>query len=408
MQSHVIPRCSVMTHRITIKLQLPGDLNSYVDDKVNSDALNFLDVLESLGLQQHVNDPTHIHGHTLDLVITRVADNIIREKPHVDRYFSDHASVLCKLVSYKPRLSHKKVNYRKIKSVDVSALVNELAESSLCKNISRNSKVGILSASDLDNLAETYNKTLSHLLDSHAPLKTKTVVSRRKVAWYNDEIHHAKLLRRKAERKWRKTKQIADFLAFKEKRNHVTYLLNKAKHQYYTEFVDENSSDQGRLFRASKKLLGYNDSPLFTHYEDKSLLVNEIGKFFAHKIVKIRDQIDAKAISTTESIPDDPSVDEAHLFSKFQPLSQSDVLKLIQKSSKKSCSLDPIPTKLVLASLEQLLPVITQMINSSLLAGHFPKLWKEALVDPRQKKEGINDFSNLRPVSNLQYVSRGI
>ena len=165
--------------------------------------------------------------------------------------------------------------------------------------------------------------------------------------------------------------------------------------QYYTEFVDENSSDQGRLFRASKKLLGYNDSPLFTHYEDKSLLVNEIRKFFVHKIVKIRDQIDAKAISTTESIPDNPSVDEAHLFSKFQRLSQSDVLKLIQKSSKKSCSLDPMPTKLVLASLEQLLPVITQMINSSLLAGHFPKLWKEALVDPRQKKEGINDFSNL-------------
>ena len=46
------------------------------------------------------------------------------------------------------------------------------------------------------------------------------------------------------------------------------------------------------------------------------------------------------------------------------------------------------------------------MVNSSLLAGHFPKLWKEALVDPRQKKEGINDFSNLRPGSNFQYVSK--
>lgn len=160
------------------------------------------------------------------------------------------------------------------------------------------------------------------------------------------------------------------------------------------------------MFRASKKLLRYNDTPLFAHYEDKSLLVNEIGKIFLHKIVKIRDQKDAKASSITESIPNDPSVDEAHLFSKFQPLSQSDVLKLIQKSSKKSCSLDPMPTKLVLASIEQLLPVITQMINSSLLAGHFPKLWKEALVDPRQKKAGINDFGNLRPVSNLQYVSK--
>ena len=65
-----------------------------------------------------------------------------------------------------------------------------------------------------------------------------------------------------------------------------------------------------------------------------------------------------------------------------------------------------MPTKLVLASLEQLLPVNTQMINSSLLSGHFPKLWKEALVDPRQKKAAKSDFSNFRPVSNLQYVSK--
>lgn len=44
------------------RLVIVGDLiylilNIYVHDKVNSDALNFLDVLESLGLQQHVNEP---------------------------------------------------------------------------------------------------------------------------------------------------------------------------------------------------------------------------------------------------------------------------------------------------------------------------------------------------------------
>ena len=65
-----------------------------------------------------------------------------------------------------------------------------------------------------------------------------------------------------------------------------------------------------------------------------------------------------------------------------------------------------MPTKLVVESLDHLLPVITKMINSSLLGGHFPKVWKEALIDPRYKKVGINDFTNLRPVSNLQYVSK--
>ena len=63
-------------------------------------------------------------------------------------------------------------------------------------------------------------------------------------------------------------------------------------------------------------------------------------------------------------------------------------------------------TKLVVESLENLLLVITTMINSSLLAAHFPDVWKEALVDPRCKKAEVNDFNNLRPVSNLQYVSK--
>ena len=202
-------------------LVIVGDINIHVDDKENSDALNFLDLLQSLGLQQHVTDPTHIHGHILDLIITRMAENVIREKPQVDRYFSDHASVLCKLVSNKPCFARKKINYRKIKSVDVPTLVNDLAESSLCRNVSCSSDVDILSALELDNLAKTYNHTLSHLLELHAPLKTKTIVSRPTVPWYNDEIHRAKLLRRKAERKWRKTKQDEDFQAFKERRNHV-------------------------------------------------------------------------------------------------------------------------------------------------------------------------------------------
>ena len=65
-----------------------------------------------------------------------------------------------------------------------------------------------------------------------------------------------------------------------------------------------------------------------------------------------------------------------------------------------------MPTKFVVESLDHLLPVSTKMINSSLLGGHFPKVWKEALFYPRYKKAAINDFTYLRPVSNLQYVSK--
>ena len=48
-----------------------GDFNIHVDVPDDPDGTKFLDLIDSLGLQQHVNKPTHIHKHTLDLVITR-------------------------------------------------------------------------------------------------------------------------------------------------------------------------------------------------------------------------------------------------------------------------------------------------------------------------------------------------
>ena len=53
-----------------------GDFNFQVDCHSDSDAKNFADELQTLGLQQHVQVPTHLTGHTLDLIITRSNNDI--------------------------------------------------------------------------------------------------------------------------------------------------------------------------------------------------------------------------------------------------------------------------------------------------------------------------------------------
>lgn len=80
-------------------LVLLGDFNIHGDVPTDMDAIQFRDLLDSMGLQQHVKQPTHIHGHTLDLLITRQSDVIIAKEPEIERYFSDHAVVLCDLTS---------------------------------------------------------------------------------------------------------------------------------------------------------------------------------------------------------------------------------------------------------------------------------------------------------------------
>ena len=52
--------------------------------------------------------------------------------------------------------------------------------------------------------------------------------------------------------------------------------------------------------------------------------------------------------------------------------------------------------------LDELLSVITAMVNLSLKEGYFPSEWTDALVKPLLKKAGLSmDCKNLRPVNNL-------
>ena len=81
---------------------VPGDFNIHVDVPNDIDAVKFLDLLESLGFEQHVTKPTHILGRTLDLFITRRTETLLGSTPRSCRYFSDHSAVCCSIRIKKP------------------------------------------------------------------------------------------------------------------------------------------------------------------------------------------------------------------------------------------------------------------------------------------------------------------
>ena len=66
-----------------------------------------------------------------------------------------------------------------------------------------------------------------------------------------------------------------------------------------------------------------------------------------------------------------------------------------------------MPMTLPLDFLDEVLPDICYLVNSSLVHGDFPMDWKEALVKPLLKKSGLEgQFKNLRPISNLKFISK--
>ena len=112
-------------------IQNVPDFNIHVDNAVDTDAIKLIDVLESYRLQQHVTSPTHKHDPTLDLIITRQSDQLLGNTPRFSRYISDHAAFLCSIRCDKPLLSVRKVSFRKLQSVNVVSLNEDLATSAL-------------------------------------------------------------------------------------------------------------------------------------------------------------------------------------------------------------------------------------------------------------------------------------
>ena len=169
---------------------------------------------------------------------------------------------------------------------------------------------------------------------AHAPRKTKTVRTRTSTPWYSAEICAARKLKRKLEKKWRKSGLPEDFIAFIAQRNHVTYMMNDARRIFYTDFIAENNADQGKLFRAAKKLLAKKEVPHFPEYCDNIAIANEIGRFFARKIELIRLGIDANGPMNNEDqvMNNNTNSNEDMALSSFQLLTENDMCDIIQRS----------------------------------------------------------------------------
>ena len=185
--------------------------------------------------------------------------------------------------------------------------------------------------------------------------------------------------------------------------------MNEARRVYYNQFIEDNSSDQRRLFMASKSLLDMHLDRSLPPHTDSSWLANDMGEFFITKIANIKSKLDGISPShlPSTSEPDLASEPSDIVLSDFQCQTVEAIRDMITSGKKKSCILDPKPVTLLSACLDPLLPVITNMVNLSLRTGYFANAWKTTVVHPLLKKPGLDLlFKNFRPIRNLHFVSK--
>jgi exonuclease III len=361
-----------------------GDFNIHWDRPDHPDTKHLKDTLDAHSFTQHVLDPTHRDGHIIDLILSRSSDKVIGTVS-VASQLTDHCAVECKLNLTKPPLPQKVVTSRKLKQLDNDLINQDLLRSDLTTD----------PASDLNNLCLQYNSVLSSILDTHAPLRTRTIRIRPQTEWMSDDILTQKRIRRCHERMWRASKLTVHYQMYCTQRDKVNSMIQKARVKHFEAKVVASGNDQKALFKLVKTL---------TQSEDKkpcSLSSDAFSAFFASKIQKIRDNF------PQSDIPAEVCLTEASL-SVFSTVSVDEVHKTVMRSPTKSCSLDPWPTWLLKQHLPNLLPAITRVINQSLTTGQVPESMKQALVTPLLKKPSLDPDvpANYRPVSNLSFLSK--
>ena len=100
----------------TENLLILGDFNFHV----NTDLLHhykFKMTYNELNLTQHVNFPTHIHGNTLDLILTFTDSKLLNKPPIRHTLLTDHYSIDFTITMSYTTPKRTTITYRNIKKI---------------------------------------------------------------------------------------------------------------------------------------------------------------------------------------------------------------------------------------------------------------------------------------------------
>ena len=103
-----------------------GDFNLQVNDKSDTDAQQFIDMVEALEMKQLIDFPTYKQGNTLDLIITELAAEVQIKNVYCGPYVSDHCIITCICNIPKTKMITKQIKYRDFNKVNMTEMIEDI------------------------------------------------------------------------------------------------------------------------------------------------------------------------------------------------------------------------------------------------------------------------------------------
>jgi len=251
--------------------------------------------------------------------------------------------------------------------------------------------------------------TVTMILDELAPMRHGTRPGGRKGAkWLEPEAVAAKQLRRRLERRWKKSGHESDRAAYRAVCQHANTLINSSRNRHRYQRVVEAGNNSRRVWSAVKDLLYINQhDPITEPTEEDSVFCSTLATFFVNKVCNIKTAI-SSSLAGQKFDPLSSDFPSTGSLSEFDPVTETEVLRLLKTMPSKSSPLDFVSTSLITSCSSVFAPVIARLANLSFNQSTFPQRFKPAQVTPLLKKRGLDpcDPASYRPISNLNTISK--
>ena len=219
--------------------------------------LEYNNTIEELGLRQHIMEPTHKQGNTLDLIYTESIDTVEVLHAFIGNFKSNHRLVGMEIQLRKQYEKSESARHRNFKAFDLEAFISEF------------NKNRILQQTALEVAYNKFTQELTRALDKIAPIKEKEKSKRRNRPWYSNELLEQRKITRNRERIYITYKQENQWKAFIRERNRYNRMPDFNKRHYLVTQVREATNDSKKLFKIINNLLG---KRMRTHYHQQQMI----------------------------------------------------------------------------------------------------------------------------------------
>ena len=133
-------------------------------------------------------------------------------------------------------------------------------------------------------------------------------------------------------------------------------------------------------------------------------LADKFITYFNDKINNIRKYLETAPISTSQTPQDIFNKFNGEVLDSFTEVSEDDIKTIIHSSPTKSYALDHIPTWLLKKCEDELIPVLTIIVNTSLSCAEIPMELKRAFSDTLDQENHTWCRNSQEPQTGLQSV----